>query len=275
MELAVGEVHLPGRRLFTGITRDISSRRALEVEARRRLAELAHVSRLAAMGEMATVLAHEVNQPLTAIISHATACLRLIARGKAEDGLLTESLTQIARQGERAGEVIKRLRRFVSKAEMEFRPSDLNATVRDVLWLLGHELRGARVEMTLELQGDLPMPAMDAVQIEQVVFNLVRNALEALGTLPEGQPRRLRLATTATDDGEGVALTVEDDGPGFPGIEPAQLFEPYFTTKAGGLGQGLAICRSIIEAHAGRIDAEAAEPRGARFRFVLPLSQPA
>lgn len=276
MDLAVGEVHLPGRRLFTGITRDISDRKAVEAEARRRLNDLAHVSRLAAMGEMATALAHEVNQPLTAIISHASACLRILASNRADPQLLQEllqdSLTQIARQGERAGEVIKRLRRFVRKSEMEFLADDLNSIVRDVLWLVGHELRASSAQVELQLAVDLPPVTMDRVQIEQVVFNLIRNALEALAGVPE--PRRCVRVTTMRGERGGRATAVcrvEDRGTGFAGVEPSKLFEPYFTTKPSGLGQGLAICRSILEAHEGGLGAEAGVPDGACFEFWLPL----
>lgn len=281
MDLSVGEVHLPGRRLFTGITRDISDRKAVEAEAQRRLNDLAHVSRVATMGTMATALAHEVNQPLTAIISHAGACLRLLAArrpagapptGDSLEAQLQDSLTQIARQGERAAEVIRQLRRFVGKSEMAFRPAQLNTVVQEVLWLLAHEIRGSRAHLDLSLAAELPEVMMDRVQIEQVVFNLVRNALEAISDTPEAQ-RRLWLRTepsTSPSGSAAVAFVVEDRGIGFSGLEPAQLFEPYFTTKAGGMGQGLAICQSIIETHEGGIAAEAAQPQGARFRFWLP-----
>lgn len=274
MDLAVGEVRLAERRLFTGITRDISYRKAVELEARRRLNDLAHTARLAALGEMATGLAHEVNQPLTAIISHASACLRLLDSGRVDAELLQDSLQQIARQGQRAGEVIKRLRGFVQKSELEFRPGDLNAVVRDVLWLLGHELNAGQITVQLELAEGLPEVQMDRVQIEQVVFNLVRNAIEAMQGVSD-RPRCLRLITDTTQlrDKPAVQLCVLDNGPGFNGLDPAQLFEPYFTTKADGLGQGLSICRSIIETHDGQLWAAAGEPLGARFGFVLPQRQ--
>lgn len=279
MELAVGEVRLVSRRLFTGITRDVSDRKAVEEQARLRLNELAHVSRLAAMGDMATSLAHEVNQPLTAIISHATACLRMLANEQRMGSeslreLLEDSLTQIARQGERAGEVIKRLRRFVRKGEMEFRAESINTVVRDVLWLAGHEVRAATATIELRLEEPLPKVTMDRVQIEQVVFNLLRNSLEALATLPEA--RRLITIRTYCERCDGrmrVFCSVEDRGPGFSDDAAERLFEPYYTTKSNGLGQGLSICRSIVEAHEGKIEAERALPFGARFSFCLPLAR--
>ena len=272
MDLAVGEVRLPGRRLFTGITRDISQRKAIEAEARRRLNDLAHTARLAALGEMATGLAHEVNQPLTAIITQASACLRLIASGRADTELLQDSLQQIARQGERAAEVIKRLRSFVQKGEMAFVQDSLNAVVRDVLWLLAHEIRSAQVHIELDLADALPEVHMDRVQIEQVVFNLVRNAIEAMQQRP-GRTHRLKLSTATAQlrEHEALRFSVQDNGPGFGELAADQLFEPYFTTKPEGIGQGLAICRSIIESHEGRIEGESRADGGARFSFVLPL----
>lgn len=276
MDLAVGEVRLPGRRLFTGITRDISQRKAIEAEARRRLNDLAHTARLAALGEMATGLAHEVNQPLTAIITQASACLRLIASGRADAELLRDSLQQIARQGERAAEVIKRLRSFVQKGEMAFVHGSLNAVVRDVLWLLAHEIRSAQVDIELQLAADLPDVQMDRVQIEQVVFNLVRNAIEAMQQRP-GMQNRLWLGTALSRwrERDAVRFSVQDNGPGFGERQADQLFEPYFTTKPDGIGQGLAICRSIIDSHEGHIEAEPIAAGGARFSFVLPLRQTA
>ncbi|MDB5971348.1 MAG: Two-component system, LuxR family, sensor kinase FixL [Hydrocarboniphaga sp.] len=283
MDLSVGEIHLPGRRLFTGITRDITDRKAAEADAQRRLNDLAHVSRVATMGTMATALAHEVNQPLTAIISHAGACLRLLAtRRPAEiadapdslEALLHESLTQIARQGERAGEVIRQLRRFVRKSEMEFHACQLNRLVSEVMFLLAHEIRATKVQLEFRLADNLPEVAMDRVQIEQVIFNLVRNALEAMASVAQDQ-RLLWLSTSLVeqDAAPAIRFCAEDRGPGFAGIEPARLFEPYFTTKAGGMGQGLAICHSILESHEGGISAEPAAPRGARFCFWLPVTR--
>jgi len=274
MDLAVGAVHLPERLLFTGITRDISDRKAVEAEGRRRLNDLAHTSRLTALGEMATGLAHEVNQPLTAIISHASACLRMLGSGHADEALMRESLQQIARQGERAGEVIKRLRGFVRKGEMAFREDDLNTVVRDVLWLVGHEIKAAQIEVDLQLEDNLPAAQMDRVQIEQVVFNLVRNAIEAMAQTPAAQ-RRLTLYTSSAQWREAPAIRfcVQDSGPGFGGLDPARLFDAYFTTKPDGLGQGLSICRSIIETHDGHIAAEVSDSGSARLQFVLPQVQ--
>lgn len=274
MDLAIGEVHLPNRRLFTGITRDISDRKAAELEARRRLDDLAHVSRLASMGELASTLAHEVNQPLTAIVTHASACLRMMASGDADFELLRDSMTQIARQGERAGEVIRHIRSFVRKGEIVFAPVRLDRIVREVLWLLGNEISNAGVQVATDLPQQLPAVQAGRVEIEQVVFNLVRNALDALAEVPEARRSMLlRAAVTTLDGVPAVQLWVEDSGSGFGERAPGSLFEAYFTTKDHGLGQGLAICRSLVDAHQGRIWAEARSTGGASFTFVLPLGQ--
>jgi len=271
MDLAIGEVRLGARRLFTGICRDISDRKAVEAEARRRLDDLVHVSRLASMGDMASVLAHEVNQPLTAIISLSGACVRLMESGKASEKLIFDSLQKILRQGERAGEVVRRMRSFVRKSELSFVPTSLNQIIDDVTWLMEHEIRENQVQIQRQFDVDLPAAAMDRVQIEQVIFNLVRNALDALELVPRS-PRRIVLRTQSVVD--GVNFEIEDNGPGFGERDPEELFEAYVTTKATGLGQGLSICRSIVAAHGGELTAGAGEAGGARFCLHLPLLQP-
>lgn len=274
MDLAVGEVRLDNRRLFTGITRDISDRKAAQAEARRRMDELVHVSRLASMGDMASMLAHEVNQPLTAIISLSGACLRLLEGGRATPELLADSLRKIARQGERAGEVVRRMRSYVRKSELSFIPASLNTVITDVLWLLGHDLQTQRVQLVRELDPNLPQLAMDPVQIEQVVFNLVRNALEALESRVAGPGNSpcLHIRTSVLEPGQ-VRCDIEDNGPGLGEADCERLFEAYFTTKPDGLGQGLSICRSIVAAHGGVIEAGSAPGGGAQFSFTLPVTQ--
>jgi len=276
MDLAIGEVHLPGRLLFTGIVRDISDRRHAEAESRRRRDEIAHLSRLASMGEMASVLAHEVNQPLTAIVSHASACLRMLNRGQMSPELLQDSLRQIARQGERAGEVIRRVRSFVQKTELNRAPCSINELVNDVIWLLGHDIQAMKVRRELVLAPDLPQVQVDRVQIEQILFNLVRNALDAM-TSTDIAARRLRIET-AIDAADGhdaaamVRIDVTDSGSGLAGVDISALFQPYFTTKSAGLGQGLAICKSIADAHGGSIQAaQAPSGAGACFTLKLPI----
>jgi two-component system sensor kinase FixL len=276
LEIAVGEVIGPDGRLFAGIVRDITDRKKAEAEARRHMNELAHVMRLRSMGELASGLAHEVNQPLTAIISNAQACLRLLDNGRAEPELVREVLQQIARQGERAAEVIRRLRKYVEKGELEKAPSDINSSVVEVLKLLSHELQVHRVRVEVDIAPHLPKVPMDRVQIEQVLVNLIRNAIEAMEE-DDTLPATLRIVTEEAPlaGAAGVRVAVRDNGPGFSADIGDQLFEAFYTTKPGGLGQGLSICRRIVEAHGGRIRAEPAQPGGAQFSFWLPLAAPA
>jgi two-component system sensor kinase FixL len=272
MELAVGAVRLSGGRVFTGIVRDITDRKHAEGEAQRRLTELAHMARLVSMGDLATGLAHEVNQPLTAIVSHAQGCLRLLGSDRADLDTLSESLQQIAHQGQRAAEVIRRMREFLRKGESEMRPSLLNATVGEVLWLLKGEIDLRSIRVVSELQPKLPPVAMDPVQIEQVVLNLIRNALDAMEKTPASE-RTLTVRTQVTPDRLNAEFSVTDTGIGLSPDVAAQLFKPFFSTKAAGLGQGLSICRSIVEAHRGQIWAEPNKEGGATFRFHLPLDR--
>lgn len=271
LELSVGEVTTGDCRTFTGIVRDISDRKQAEADARRRMNEMAHMMRVRSMGDLASGLAHEVNQPLTAIISNAQACLRLIDSNRADPDIVRESLQQIARQGERAGEIIRRLRKYVEKGELEKSPADLNTSVVEVLELLSHELQVNRVRMFVGTAPQLPRLEVDRVQIEQVLLNLIRNAVEAMAEAGV-EPAELHIETAEKlqDGAAGVIISVQDNGPGISSKDAETLFEPFYTTKSNGLGQGLSICRRIIQAHGGRIWAEQATPRGARFSFWLP-----
>jgi two-component system sensor kinase FixL len=271
MDLAVGQVLLPNRRLFTGITRDISDRKQEQTENQQRLKELAHVSRLVSVGDLASGLAHEVNQPLTAVITHAQACLRMLNSGDADTPLIVESLQQIARQGERAADIVRRLRRFMLKGDAEYKSGDLNTTVRETLALVSHEISHAKVRVTLELDEQMPKAWFDQIQIEQVLVNLVRNAIEAMETTADDR-RRLHIRTwTCNESPLRVGVEVLDSGIGFPEGQEQTLFQSYFTTKPQGLGQGLSICRSIVQSHRGRIWAERNSGSGAAFLFEIPI----
>lgn len=269
--LAVGEVHLPGRRLFTGILRDISERKRAEAEARRRLDELAHASRLAAMGQLSSSIAHELNQPLAAMVSFAEACLRLQEAGTATPEVLETALRQIADQGERAGDIVRRLRQFVRKGKVERAPVDVNGTVEEVLGLIGHELKNHDVDMRLDLERDLPPIWADSIQLQQVTLNLVRNAVEALRERDAGA-RRLAITTARAYPGV-IEVSVHDSGRGLPADAAERIFETFYTTKPDGMGMGLSISRSIVEAHGGRLWAETGF-EGTTFRFTLPTDAP-
>lgn len=270
MELAVGEVRLPGRRLFTGIVRDITQRKRIETEARRRLDELAHASRLAAMGEMASGVAHELNQPLTAIVSFAEACLRMERSGKHNPEVLHKTLQQIAEQGERAARIVRHLRQFVRKSELAYVELALNDVVRDVLRLLDYQIKHSDIQVRLELDDSLPPIRADRLQMEQVVLNLVHNAIDAAR---EAAGRQAELAIRTRRANDAVLFSVRDTGIGLPPEAQRRLFEPFYTTKPQGLGMGLSISRSIIEVHGGRLWAQNNADRGATFQFTLPIEQ--
>ena len=270
MDLAVSEVRLPGRRLFTGIARDISERRRADAEARQRLDELAHASRLADLGELTSSIAHEVNQPLAAIVSFAEACLRMLRSDTGSKEVLRGALEQIVAQGERAGNIVHNLRQFVRKGDSKREMVDVNVVVREVLGLLSNEVRQRGVTLHLALDETLPPVPADRVQVGQVTLNLVRNAIDALPT--EAGARREVTVTSVRSGDRVIEVSVTDTGVGLPAEGPHKVFETFYTTKSHGMGIGLSICRSLVEAHGGRLSAESNPTGGATFRFTLPVA---
>ncbi len=273
IDLAVSEIRVGGSRLFTGMVRDISARRQAEDEARRRSADLAHAARLSTIGELTSGMAHEVNQPLTAMVNFAEACLRMLRSGSTDAQKLEHALGQIAAQGQRAGHIIRHLHRLARKGESERDEIDLGHLVRDVLGLVSNELRASGIALHLMLDERLPAVKCDRIQIEQVVLNLVRNAMDVLEQGP-ARGRELTIRTRA-DSGGVIDLTVEDTGEGFGanGVEP--IFELFFTTKTNGLGMGLSISRTIIEDHGGQLWATPRPGGGAIFHVALPAGHQA
>ncbi|MCO6442016.1 MAG: MASE1 domain-containing protein [Nitrococcus mobilis] len=255
----------PGAVVAVG--RDVTERRRAEDESRQYLEELAHVGRVSAMGEMAAGLAHELNQPLCAITTYSQACRRLLGANVAPE--LVGAMERVAANAQRAGEIIRHMRSFVRKDDPSVGPADINALIKDVLELTSAELRRSRVKVEVRLGRDLPAVAAARIQIHQVLVNLIRNAVEAMGTDAEGA-RRL-LISTALDRGGGVAVVVADTGPGLPVGLLDNIFEPFVTGKTEGLGLGLSISRSIVENHGGRLFAGNRPGGGAEFHFSLPV----
>lgn len=251
----------------TGI--DITEQRRAEELAQRRQTELAHVARLSTMGQMATEIAHELNQPLFAIASYADACLRIYQR-RTQDACdeLAQALTEVSRQAARAGQIIERIRRFVRKESPQRVPLDLNKLVKDMAQLVAVEARAHIVKMYLTPAHRQVMVIGDAVLLEQVVVNLVRNAIEAMDSLP-ADARHLTISTAVR--GHSAVLAVADSGPGLTPVQCARVFEPFYTTKSHGMGMGLAISQSIIESHGGELSALPNTEGGTTFRFRLPL----
>jgi two-component system sensor kinase FixL len=268
VSLAVGRVAGADPPRFVGFIRDISERVAAERAAAQAQQRLTHVARLSTMGEMAAGLAHEINQPLAAITTYAQACQRLLERSEQPELTdIRESLAQISRQALRAGEVIRRLRAFVTNREVRKEPIGCNRLIEDLVTLARPDLRAHDVQLNLEVEPDLPEIMADAIQLQQVLINLIRNAIDS--TLQNGTERR-EIALRAVTAPNGVEISVHDHG---AGVEPgalAKLFNPFFTTKPQGTGLGLAISRTIVGAHGGKLTYRDEPGGGACFYFTLP-----
>jgi PAS domain S-box-containing protein len=257
------------RLLVRGVSVDITQRKQAEQEIQLQRDELAHLSRVTMLGELSGSLAHELNQPLTAILSNAQAAQRFLARGNADPVEVNAILTDIVNEDKRAGEVIRRLRLLLQKGQVQHQPLDLNEIVQEVLKLVRNDLFNHSVSVQTQLTPGLPPVPGDRVQLQQVLLNTVMNACHALA-LVAPKDRVIRLRTTVARPAE-IQVEIEDCGCGIPPGNLERIFEPFFTTREGGMGMGLAICRNIIQAHGGKLWAENNAERGATFRFTLPV----
>ncbi|WP_459872616.1 PhnD/SsuA/transferrin family substrate-binding protein [Endothiovibrio diazotrophicus] len=251
------------------VFRDVTARRQAEEQLCQHQAELAHSARLSSMGEMASGIAHELNQPLAAIATYTSACIRMLKGGASSQQEVLEVMERVSAQAERAGGILRQIRSFIRKEEPEWKPVELNQVTHQVKTLLGTEARRKGVPFRLELADGLPPVIGYQIQLEQVVFNLARNAIEAMAETPAEQ-RELVIATACS--GESVEVAVHDRGHGH-GLSDevfGRLFDPFFTTKSSGMGLGLSIARAIIESHNGQLSATPRPEGGAIFRFVLP-----
>jgi PAS domain S-box-containing protein len=254
------------------VFRDITERKKAAEEARQHQIELAHVARLSTMGEMASGIAHELNQPLSAISNYTRGSIRMLQSGMDEPrDKLIEVMERVAAQAERAGEIIRQLRRFIRKEEPERKWVDLNRLIRELVAFLQPELRKAQVVPDLQLHEPLPLLWAHDIQLEQVLLNLTRNAIEAMQDVPLDQ-RHLMVRTSPLKGGD-IELLVEDSGHGIPEALRERIFEPFITTKEQGMGLGLSISRGIIEAHDGRLLLDHASGQGTRLRIILPVQE--
>jgi two-component system sensor kinase FixL len=252
---------------------DITERRQVEDGLLRAQGELAHVARVATLGELTASIAHEVNQPLAAVVTNGEACLRWLGRAVPDIGQARSSVEHMIRNGQRASEVVRRLRALSRKSDPSYAPLSVVDVVNDVALLIGRELQSHRATLSVNATDDLPLVQGDRVQLQQVVMNLLMNGIQAMDGAGD-RPRRLAVEVgRSAEEPRSVVLTVSDAG---PGIDPAnldRLFAAFFTTRRDGMGMGLSISRSIIEAHGGRIWAANRPEGGARFHVSLPIVQ--
>lgn len=268
MELSVGEVTAGPRRLFTGFVRDLTERQQSERRLHEMQQELLHVSRFSTMGQMASTLAHELNQPLAAVSNYVNASRHLLEAGREEDrARIVQHMGKATEQIDRAGQIIRRLRGFISGGDAQRKPEDLNQTIEEASALALIGARQREIKFGLDLAAELPPVMIDRVQIQQVVLNLVRNAIEAMEAV---ESRELSIGTSLAEPG-WAAVSVRDSGPGLTPSVREKLFQPFMTTKASGMGLGLSICRSIVEAHGGVLTAAEDAGTGALFVFTVPL----
>jgi len=270
MELSVGEVKSSGKRLFTGFVRDLTERQKTEARLQELQSELVHISRLTALGEMASTLAHELNQPLSAINNYLRGVLRLSENNTLTPDQLRDGLNKAGDQALRAGQIIRRLRDFVARGETERRVESLPKLIEEAsaLALVGARDQSVRVRFSLDPTVDQVL--VDRVQIQQVVLNLIRNAMDAMENVDR---RELTISTASYEDGLAL-ISVADSGFGISAEVADQLFQPFVTTKRQGMGVGLSISRTIVESHGGQIWVEANPGGGALFKFTLQRAIP-
>ena len=266
IDLHIGEARAGAEKLFTGFIRDLTERQATQRRLHDLQAELAHVARVTAMGTLATALAHELNQPLTAIANYVETARDLLHEPTNELlAVVREALDECAAQSVRAGQIVRRLRDYISRGEIDRKPESLNQLVSEanVLAMIGAGTRGIEIEVQLDPTSDKVL--VDRIQIQQVILNLVRNALEAMDDSPV---RRVQISSRR-EKGGSIRVTIADSG---PGLDPAlgdQMFQPFNSIKSQGMGLGLSICHTIIRGHAGRIWADASDFGGTAFHFTL------
>jgi PAS domain S-box-containing protein len=268
-EASISKLDLGGELVFTVILRDVSERRRAEELLREAQADLAHVARVTTLGELVASIAHEINQPLAAIVADANAALNWLAGARPDLDRVRGTLEAIVRDGQRAGDVIQRIRQLTTKRAFQKVRLDLNSVIRDVVPLIGAELLRHRVSLHLALCPELRRVRGDRVDLQQVLINLVMNAIEAMASVEE-RPRELVIRSAPHEPGF-VMVSVRDTGIGIDPNTVRALFGAFFTTKPGGMGMGLSISRSIVEGHGGRVWATSEEPQGAAFHFSLPV----
>jgi len=269
IDLSVGEIPTDGQPKFVGIVRDATKRKRAEEEIHQTRERLAQFGRLSTLGEMAASLAHELNQPLTAIATYTQACQRLIESGQSDDDEILTALKKCNAQAQRAGEVIRRLRQFVKKKELGRREVSFDEIFRDLTVLAEVDARDNGVSLTIDVAKGLPRVLVDTVQIQQVILNLIRNGIDAMMNVNHYDDGIS--VTVDKSPNDQVRIMVTDLGTGITKEDEKKIFQPFFTTKTSGMGLGLAISRSIIESHGGVLSFTKNPSGGTTFHFTLPV----
>ena len=271
IHLSVSEIHARGMRKFVGLIRDISQQRAAERAANEHLEQLAHVDRLNMLGEMATGIAHEINQPLTAISLFSQAGRRLLESGQVDR--LPEIFDKLSQHAERAGSIIERMQTMAKRGESARAIVDLNALIEEVVELAEAEARMRDIDIAIDAAPELPAVDVDAVQIQQVALNLLRNGMEAMRSIDCARGATIRVVTRSKNNGD-LEVAVVDSGCGVADDVADQLFTPFSTTKDTGMGMGLSLSRTIVIAHGGQLSFRNNGDGGATFWFTLPPARP-
>lgn len=270
LDISIAKFYLDGECYLSAIVKDISSRKLREKRDQEHLDELAHVTRLGLMGEMASGIAHEVNQPLSAIVNYTQACLNLLEQPDFDSALLEEVLVKTNQQALRAGQIIHRMREFVKSKKQQISKVAINQLIDDAVALCDAYFKQDNIQLKMLLSDDIPEIEIDKIQIEQVVLNLIRNSIDALTGLPISYPRKISIETTLNNH-QDLEVRIKDNGPGIDAEQQKNILTPFYTTKPDGMGMGLSICRSIVEAHDGNLRFNSQPDKGTTFYFTLPI----
>jgi two-component system, LuxR family, sensor kinase FixL len=273
LDMSIAEFPLDGMQYFSGIVRDVSTRKHQELQEKEHLEKLAHVTRLGLMGEMASGIAHEVNQPLSAVVNYTQVCLRFLQNEKPDLEKIGDVMLKANQQALKAGQIIHSMREFVKQRKIQRSTVDINDLVYDAISLFESDFKQHLVAMRFELTKSLPIVFIDRVQIEQVLLNLIRNSIDALKDLPQFTQRQLSIETSLNELNY-VVVRVKDNGPGLTPLQQEKILTPFFTTKSSGMGMGLSISRSLVEAHHGTLHFNSKEDKGTTFYFTIPTEKP-
>jgi two-component system, LuxR family, sensor kinase FixL len=272
LDMSIAEFPLDGVQYYSGIVRDVTARKLQEQQEKEHLEKLAHVTRLGLMGEMASGIAHEVNQPLSAVVNYTQVCLRFIETETPDLPKITEVLRKANQQALKAGQIIHSMREFVKPRKIHRSTVDINELLYDAISIFEADFKQNLINMRFELTKNLPSVFIDRVQIEQVILNLIRNSIEALKDLPQFTQRQLSIETSL-NEADYIVTRVKDNGPGLTPLQREKILTPFFTTKSSGMGMGLSISRSLVEAHHGTLHFNSKEDKGTTFYFTLPTER--